>query len=206
MMQASLMAWLNPLAQYVFGASDFQGSLLLPCYDEVATPAECFTLRSRDGGRTWGEPTRLAADAVISFYEPCLLNVGNRLIALLRTHREGGRRLYQCESTDSGRSWSRPEPTVMTGYPAHAIQLADGRIFCVYGVRWERFGIRGRLSGDGGRTWGNEIVVRDDFPDGDLGYPTAAETSDGLVRVAYYGRDTGGVTCLFTNDLQLSAG
>ena len=49
--------------------------------------------------------------------------------------------------------------------------MRDGRIACVYGYRLPPFGLRARLSEDGGRTWGREIVLRDDGGSWDLGYP-----------------------------------
>ena len=39
--------------------------------------------------------------------------------------------------------------------------MRDGRIACVYGYRLPPFGCA-RLSADEGRTWGREIVLRDD--------------------------------------------
>jgi hypothetical protein len=42
-----------------------------------------------------------------------------------------------------------------------------------------------RLSGDGGRTWGEEVVLRDGGGE-DLGYPRSVQRSDGKVLTVYY--------------------
>ena len=51
---------------------------------------------------------------------------------------------------------------------------------------------------DGGRTWRirEEVVARDDLPNGDLGYPTAIEYAPGRLFFCYYGQEPDGVTCI----------
>jgi hypothetical protein len=41
-------------------------------------------------------------------------------------------------------------------------------------------------SDDGGKTWSDEAVVRDDANGSDIGYPVATEIDDGRVFAAYY--------------------
>ena len=67
---------------------------------------------------------------------------------------------------------------------------------CTYGRRKPPYGIRACLSADGGRTWllEREIVLRDDLPNRDLGYPTIVEYEPGKLFTIYYGQDDGGVT------------
>jgi hypothetical protein len=54
-----------------------------------------------------------------------------------------------------------------------------------YGRRAAPYSIRGRLSGDGGRTWGAEVVLRDGGGV-DLGYPRSVQRKDGKVVTVYY--------------------
>ncbi len=42
------------------------------------------------------------------------------------------------------------------------VVLKDGRLVMVYGYRLMPSGIRAKVSEDGGRTWGGELIVRDD--------------------------------------------
>ena len=84
------------------------------------------------------------------------------------------------------------------GNPGHLLILRDSRLLCTYGRRIAPFGIRACLSEDGGRTWeiDQEIVIRDDLPNGDLGYPTTIEYVPGRLFSCYYGQETDGVTCI----------
>ena len=58
-----------------------------------------------------------------------------------------------------------------------------------YGYRSEPFGLRARLSGDDGKTWGDEVVLRADGGCWDLGYPRSMVRADGSVVTAYYYND-----------------
>ncbi|MBQ5974044.1 MAG: exo-alpha-sialidase, partial [Oscillospiraceae bacterium] len=54
------------------------------------------------------------------------------------------------------------------------------------GRRKEPFGQRAYVSYDGGETWADEYVLRDDGFNGDLGYPATAELPDGSLITVYY--------------------
>ena len=89
-------------------------------------------------------------------------------------------------SDDGGRTWqflSRPNDW---GAPAPMVLLDDGRLLIVYGYRVKPYGIRARVSDDGGRSWGPELILRDDGGSGDLGYPRIVKLPEGRVMVAYY--------------------
>lgn len=150
-------------------------------------PYHSWVIRSTDMGRTWGSPAVLAADPEnkIGFAEPCLLRTRRgELIAMLRT--EGY--LYQSNSSDNGRTWSQPVKTAMWGFPAHLLELRDGRILCSYGYRRKPFGVRASISKDSGKTWDtqNEIILRNDGGTHDLGYPSSVEFPDGRVLTTYW--------------------
>ncbi len=184
------------------------GTLLLPCYEEFHGPSTsesamtwtAYVLRSRDRGRSWGEPSVIGEHGVhgIGYNEPALIHLpSGRTIALLRTGPAGW--LYQSDSHDLGKTWSAPARTPMWGYPAHLRQLQDGRLLATYGHRREPFGIRACLSSDEGKSWNieSEIVLRDDLKNRDLGYPTTTQLDDGTLLTAYYGRDENNdVTCI----------
>ena len=50
-----------------------------------------------------------------------------------------------------GRTWSQPIKTAMWGFPAHLLELRDGRILCTYGYRRKPYGVRASISKDGAR-------------------------------------------------------
>jgi hypothetical protein len=97
-------------------------------------------------------------------------------------------------SKDNGGSWTMLSRAAETGNsngnPPALVNLKDGRLCLVYGNRTRRQ-MLARLSGDQGRTWGREIVLRDDyqadsFNNADLGYPRVVQRADGKLVVVYY--------------------
>ncbi|MEI9926588.1 MAG: sialidase family protein [Sphingomonas sp.] len=63
----------------------------------------------------------------------------------------------------------------------------DGRYVMVYGYRLMAVGdaLPG-VSEDEGKTWGPELIIRDDGGSWDLGYGDAWEMPDGKIGVIYY--------------------
>ena len=96
-------------------------------------------------------------------------------------------------STDAGASWTflcQPvSETGAGGNPPALTKLSDGRLCLTYGYRSEPFGIRARLSRDGGNTWGRDISLREDGGCHDLGYPRTVQRPDGVLVTAYYFND-----------------
>ena len=157
-------------------------------------PYITYILFSSTGGQSW-DPPILVTDIDIAFCEPDIAEVAPREIyCILREHRGGY--LYGCKSLNGGHSWSVPEATPMFGHPGHLLVLRDGHLLCTYGRRIAPFGIRACLSEDGGRTWkiDQEIVIRDNLPNADLGYPTTIEYAPGRLFVCCYGQEPDGVT------------
>ena len=60
---------------------------------------------------------------------------------------------------------------------------------CSSDLRREPFGVRAYVSEDEGATWSPEIVLRDDGPDPDVGYPSTAQLVDGSLLTVYYWHD-----------------
>lgn len=89
-------------------------------------------------------------------------------------------------SEDGGLTWRFMSRVNKWGAPASLVTLRDGRLLCVYGYRVPPYGIRARISSDGGASWGPEIIIRDDGGGTDLGYPRAIELSNGKILTVYY--------------------
>ena len=51
------------------------------------------------------------------------------------------------------------------------------------------------LSRDDGATWDHDWIIRDDGPDGDLGYPASVELDDGSLFTVYYQKVPGDAKC-----------
>jgi hypothetical protein len=94
-------------------------------------------------------------------------------------------------STDNAATWvlrstATSSTGAFSGNPPSMIRLRDGRLALTYGVRDAPFGIRARLSSDGGRTWSKEFVLRDDAAAWDCGYTRSAQRPDGNIVTVYY--------------------
>ncbi len=93
-------------------------------------------------------------------------------------------------SDDDGKTWNyvnRPvEDTGRGGNPPTLTRLHDGRLCLIYGYRDAPHRICAKLSNDNGNTWGDEIVLRDNGGDPDIGYPRTIQRPDGVVVTVYY--------------------
>jgi len=117
-----------------------------------------------------------------------------RILCQIRVQRPKPNRvftLYQSESADGGRTWTKPVQLLEQcgGAPAHLLLLSDGTLISVYGYRMEPYGIRVMISHDLGRTWEKDLVLCDGFPTGDLGYPATIELKDGSLLTVFYARE-----------------
>jgi len=95
-------------------------------------------------------------------------------------------------SNDNGASWqylskvSDTDRGEENGSPPAMVRLPDGRLVVAYGYRSWPLGIRARISDDEGKTWSDEIVLRDDGNIWDLGYPRMMLRPDGKLVTIYY--------------------
>ena len=161
-----------------------------------------FMIRTTDGGMSfsfvsWVVPPSDPYRAVMS---QTVFSEKNRLVSLLRRRDLPGKPT-ECwidayASEDGGVSWSFLSKVADTGFgnsngnPPTFTRLKDGRLIAVYGNRGLRLMLF-RLSEDNGRTWGPEIIIRDDFIDdghgfADFGYPRVTERRDGKIVAIYY--------------------
>ncbi|MCG3148642.1 MAG: hypothetical protein PCFJNLEI_02087 [Verrucomicrobiae bacterium] len=172
-------------------------------YDRAGKTSSIIAAESRDQGQTWQVIGRTGMFPTAQGYlcEPHVVEVSpGRLVAMARyeerpkTQEDQNAFLWQFDSTDGGRTWTAPRPTEIWGKPPHLIRLRDGRLLVTYGIRHAPTGQRACLSTDGGQTWDyrHEIVLRDDAPDEDLGYPATVECADGTLVTVYYQVDKPG--------------
>jgi len=145
-------------------------------------------VRTRDGAKTWELESFVCAEPKwkrdYAIMPSSVRLADGTILTAIRYNKRND--LYA--STDDGRSWkflSRPVPKVEN--PPSLTLLKDGRLAITYGHRFKPFGIRARLSGDQGKTWSKEIVLRADGGCWDLGYPRTLQRPDGkLVTIYYY--------------------
>jgi len=122
------------------------------------------------------------------FYPRGTLLPNGRILCTLRCQRDptGDMWTEVYKSDDGGRTWAFLSRVNDFGAPGSLVRLTDGRLVMVYGYRTANYGIRAAVSEDGGQTWGNELIIRDDGGSWDLGYPNAWEVEPGKVGCIYY--------------------
>ncbi len=161
---------------------------------------------SKDEGQSWQIVWKqsLHDDELLGLRDPHAVQCPDgRIVAVFRIaptgwKRRGGEHALQCyvpnklwqiESRDDGRTWTRPRITPMWGYPPHLIVLQDGRLLCTYGYRHTFYPLSQKacVSHDGGATWDfeHEITLRGDTPDLHPGFPSSVETQDGWMTTLY---------------------
>jgi hypothetical protein len=146
-----------------------------------------------DGGKTWIFVAWIAPEPPgYSIMPSTVRTADGGLLSAVRL-RDGDKSWLDAYfSADEGQHWelrSRPVPDTGEGSPAAMLRLGDGRLCINYGVRAKPFGMRAKLSGDNGKSWGREITLRADGGGRDLGYPRAVQRPDGKVVVVYYFND-----------------
>ena len=89
---------------------------------------------------------------------------------------------------DGGKSFQPWQDAGWQGHPHYALRLPDKRVLLVYGYRHKPFGVRARVLDAECANFrtAEEIVLRDDGGNGDLGYPWATMISRDRALVVYY--------------------
>lgn len=147
-------------------------------------------VRTTDGGKSWQFVNWIGDEPAGYAIMPSTVRLSpSELLTAVRCRDDSKKWIGCYRSADDGRTWtldSTPVPDTGEGNPASMVRLRDGRICLTYGVRSPPFRIGARISTDGGRSWGQEIVLRSDGGGRDIGYPRSVERSDGRVVTAYY--------------------
>lgn len=178
-----------------FGKYDTGGKLhfsmeTLHCMREIQA------VISSDGGETWTELgyTERASEAHV-FCEPHAIELPDgRIIGMLRCQSTDYFAIWQTDSLDCGRTWSKPK-FVTNGSPPHLMRHSSGVLICTYGYRSPGYGQRVMFSRDNGASWDTDWIIRDDGFNGDLGYPSSVELPDGSMYTVYYQASSEKMNC-----------
>ncbi len=143
---------------------------------------------SDDRGASWDYLATVAYDPAVGeegFCEPSMVRLpGGDLLCIMRTGHEDP--MYQCWSSDGGRTWTKPVMTHAYGVDPTLIVMQDGTLACAYGVKGRDGGRRERrlmFSFDGrGETWPVDLVV---YAGVGGSYPSVCEVRPGELLYAY---------------------
>jgi len=162
------------------------GTVLMSVYFEFfdGRGNESYIFRSRDGGKTWGEPSLVGRH----FNETAVLELADgTLLAAMRS--EPGGHIAATHSKDAGKTWSPPfRVTEDEEHPADLILLSNGNVLMTYGERNAPMGARAVVSRDGGKTWDMDhmVVLSQKASNTDCGYPSSVEVAPGQIVSLYY--------------------
>ena len=178
------------------------GRLLFIGNADVDGTPSLVSVESTDEGQSWQLigtiPVQESDQPVRGYAEPHSVELPDGRLVCLWRYSPGGspddHYMRQTESADGGKTWSVTHSTPMWGYPPHLVLLSNGDLLATYGYRRPAFGQRACLSHDGGQTWDmdNEIILRGDAENGDLGYPASLELEPGELLTVYYQIDEPG--------------
>jgi hypothetical protein len=177
---------------------------------QSAVQDRTFCTRTTDGGKTFEFVSWMTDEPItIRSVMPSTVRVSaNHLVSAMRRRFDVdiscGKKSRKCwidvyESKDNGKSWQFLNQIADTGKsngnPPSLARLKDGRLVMTYAYRGvcnkyrfrEEFqGILARMSDDNGKTWGHEIILRDDARTWDIGYTQTVQRLDGKLFSAYY--------------------
>ncbi len=167
--------------------------------------------RSQDGGRTWqtlGVVPLYPKTVGDNYHEPHVVELpSGKLIGAIRVQNgggvdlerdagvRGGMSIMMTDSRDGGQTWSTAKPLNFHGGPPHLLRHSSGILVLTYGYRQAPFGQRVAFSRDDGATWDHDWIIRDDGPDGDLGYPSTVTLADGSLFTVCYQKAAAGEKC-----------
>ena len=100
--------------------------------------------------------------------------------------------VYQSESEDGGKSWTKPHQILsdLGGSPSHILRAKDGKLIATYGYREAPFGIRMMVSLDNGKSWEIDHEIYVNGVSLDIGYPSTVELYDGSFLTVFYAHKT----------------
>jgi hypothetical protein len=169
-------------------------------YLGAMTKMRSLLVRSTDRGATWTYVSTISADPVgqEGAAEPAIVRLTRgplkgRLICVLRTGRENP--IYQCESDDEGRTWTRAYPLSwqysrygrrreIAGTDPDIIEMSDGTLAMSYGHKpdYEDHGNFVAFSMDQGRSWIQETRLSSSVT---AAYTGIREVAPGELYVVY---------------------
>ncbi|MBK8882406.1 MAG: exo-alpha-sialidase [Bacteroidales bacterium] len=145
-------------------------------------------LISSDKGMTWKYSCPVAADPKVTFNETSVYETPKGdIVAFLRTADYDDMACI-ARSTDGGKSFTGWKSMGFQGHPLNAIRLPDNRVLLTYGYRHKPFGIRARILNPECTDFATaqEIVLREDGGNSDIGYSWPVLMDGNRVLVTYY--------------------
>lgn len=148
---------------------------------------QCYKI-NLDG--TMQKISEIEADEYYCFCEPHIVECADgRLVCHLRS--DTLFTLFQSESFDKGKSWTKPHRILEDkgGAPSHILRTSKDMLVASYGYREMPYGIKLMFSLDNGKTWDTDHKIYEDTNSGDLGYPATVGLPDGSFFTVFYAHE-----------------
>jgi len=155
---------------------------------ETQTRTETHLIVSEDKGLTWKYSCPVARDEKVTFNETSVYETPKGdIVAFLRTANLEDQACIT-RSTDGGKSFEPWQKMGFQGHPLNALRLPDKRVLLTYGYRHKPFGIRARILNPECTDYltSEEIILRDDGGNSDIGYTWPVMLDKKRVLVVYY--------------------
>ncbi len=165
-----------------------------------------YLITSDDKGQTWQFSCPVAKDDKASFNETSVYETPKGdIVAFLRTSKMDDQACI-ARSSDGGKSF-KWQKMGFQGHPLNALRLSDNRVLLTYGYRHEPYGIRARILNPECTDFATaqEIVLRDDGDNGDLGYTWPVLLDDHRALVVYYFNKDNGTRYIAGTILEIGA-
>lgn len=147
-------------------------------------------IRTRDGGVTWDLVAAIGPEPEGYVIMPATVRlVSGDYLTVLRCREAGRCRLAAYVTSDGGANWRAlpdPVPDTGCGNPPALVRLVDDRLCLAYAVRGAPSRICARFGSPDGRRWSDEITLREDDANWDVGYPRMVQRPDGTLVLVYY--------------------
>ncbi len=132
------------------------------------------------------------ANNLLSCEPHTVLLPSGKLVVHIRVHNRETFTIYQSESYDGGKTFTKPHALLEKkgGAPAHLRLLENGTLISVYGHREAPYGIRMMYSKDEGETWSTDHVIWADGVSHDLGYPASVQLKNGDILTVFYAKES----------------
>ncbi len=161
---------------------------------------------SKDKGLTWEYVAPVAEDAEVVFNEASVIETPKGdIVGFLRTAKFDDQAVIS-RSTDGGKTF-KWESMGFQGHPLNALRLPDNRVLLTYGYRHEPYGIRARILNSECTDFATtqEIVLREDGGNGDIGYTWPVQLDKDHVLVVYYFNKDNGTRFIAGTILQIES-
>lgn len=155
---------------------------------ETRTRTETHLLISGDKGLTWNYSCPVAKDEKATFNETSVYETpAGDIVAFLRTANLEDQACI-ARSGDGGKSFEPWQKMGFQGHPLNALRLPDKRVLLTYGYRHKPYGIRARILNPECTDYltSEEIILRDDGGNSDIGYTWPVMLDKNRILVVYY--------------------